>query len=696
MLKKVIVWLGCFWFAGLFSASAEPLNILYVGASYMGPIRTIVDDLAVGGGFDAPSRFSHYAGGSRLYDHVEGRASDATPPIRYWMDGGTTNWGDNPSNAYEGVIYDSLASNETWDILFIQGLSSEANDTHSGGDSAAFRSNAVLLADRVLEHSPNAKLVLQETWARAYGSGVYDPEPPINPVKWENPAAMHAETAGNYDLAKEDIEAAHPGSSVILTDLGDAWATLDWDRTLYKDDLSHHSTTGQVLAALVAYSKFYNDYTSDMAYTTNGSGIVDSPISATLAVTKADWTNLVHVADATVRGFALETSTASINVPEGGANTFGVRLTSVPDSAVTVTVARASGDTNITVTGGGTLTFLTNTWQTYQPVTLRAAQDDDWANSSAVIRCSSDVLEDLYVTATEDDDETNPDYILPFTETFEALTVGALDEQHGWSGGGTVQQTSAVHAGAQALALAEDSVSHFFVGEKTNVWVTLWAQPVFSEVAGEIPSNAVAPFYVNTNAQVVAYSNATPITLTPPTVSNGWNKIEVFCDYSSKVWKLSLNGTELFADFAFYSDQAAFSAFELVEGSADNSYFDDLEITDSQDDADGDGLPDDWEILYYGDTSVSPTTTASNGVNTVEQTYIAGLNPTDPDALFVLDSLEPLQWTATSGRVYSVWWTSNLLSSFHLLESNYTGGVYTDLTHDADSQGFYKIDVRIE
>ncbi len=393
---------------------------------------------------------------------------------------------------------------------------------------------------------------------------------------------------------------------------------------------------------------------------------------------------------------AIQINPTSLNVPEGSTNTFDVRLTLQPDNTTTVTVRKTFGDGDLSVTNGGTLTFTTNNWGVYQPVTLFAVEDDlEYTNGTATIQCSSAGLPSKYLTATEIDNDEDPDYLLPFTETFEDLTLGILAGQHGWTGGGTVQ-TSTVHGGSQALALTNETAGHTFADNPTNVWVTLWAQPVFSAVAGIIPSNAVAPFYINTNAQIVAYSNATPITITTPTVSNGWNKFEVFCDYSSKVWKLSLNGTELFDDFAFYSDQMAFSALELIEGPAAVSYFDDLEITDSQNDSDGDGLPDDWEILYYGDTSVSPTTTASNGINTVKQTYIAGLNPTNPDSFFVLESVEPLQWTAASGRVYTIWWTSNLLSSFQSLETNYTGGAFTDLIHNAEQEGFYKIDVRIE
>ena len=72
---------------------------------------------------------------------------------------------------------------------------------------------------------------------------------------------------------------------------------------------------------------------------------------------------------------------------------------------MTVTVMRVSGDTNITVQSGASRVFNAASWNTYQPVTLRAAHDVDRVNSSALIRCSAPGPASKYVTATERDDE---------------------------------------------------------------------------------------------------------------------------------------------------------------------------------------------------------------------------------------------------------------------------------------------------
>ncbi len=88
-------------------------------------------------------------------------------------------------------------------------------------------------------------------------------------------------------------------------------------------------------------------------------------------------------------------------------------------------------------------------------------------------------------------------------------------------------------------------------------------------------------------------------------------------------------------------------------------------------------------------------------MNTVKDCYIAGLDPTSPTNRFLLSVLRDpssvLGWNATSGRVYTVYWTSNLLNGFGApWQTNLVNGVYTDTTHTAEEKGFYKIEVELE
>jgi len=83
-----------------------------------------------------------------------------------------------------------------------------------------------------------------------------------------------------------------------------------------------------------------------------------------------------------------------------------VRLASAPTSNVTVNVARLSGDTDLSVTAGATLTFTPANFGTFQNVTISAAEDADLTNGSAVFRASGAGLTSADVTATEVDNDT--------------------------------------------------------------------------------------------------------------------------------------------------------------------------------------------------------------------------------------------------------------------------------------------------
>jgi hypothetical protein len=121
-------------------------------------------------------------------------------------------------------------------------------------------------------------------------------------------------------------------------------------------------------------------------------------------------------------------------------------------------------------------------------------------------------------------------------------------------------------------------------------------------------------------------------------------------------------------------------------------------------DFDGDGLPNEWEADHFGNiTNAVGNATCSNSVNNVREAYIAGLDPNDPDSKFLASVFRSptssiLGWNATSGRVYAVQWSTNLLDGFQPLETNipWTAGGFTDTNHPAGGQIFYKIDVQFD
>lgn len=129
-----------------------------------------------------------------------------------------------------------------------------------------------------------------------------------------------------------------------------------------------------------------------IAYSKNG-----QDVTFTVAIKKYSMV-LVSFAD-------IITDVSSLNVPEGGTNTFKVKLSLQPASDVTVNVAKTSGDADITVSSGSSLTFTTLNWNDEQTVTLSAAEDADTVNGSATISCTSPGLITRNVTANEAEDD---------------------------------------------------------------------------------------------------------------------------------------------------------------------------------------------------------------------------------------------------------------------------------------------------
>jgi hypothetical protein len=108
-------------------------------------------------------------------------------------------------------------------------------------------------------------------------------------------------------------------------------------------------------------------------------------------------------------------------------------------------------------------------------------------------------------------------------------------------------------------------------------------------------------------------------------------------------------------------------------------------------DTDGDGLPDWWESLYFGNsTNALPQAKADNGFSNL-QCYWLGLNPLDPESTFKvqagIQSLtgHPLiAWNSVGGKTYAVEYASNLTGSgssfvqaLTVTETNVAAGVQT-------------------
>jgi MYXO-CTERM domain-containing protein len=108
-------------------------------------------------------------------------------------------------------------------------------------------------------------------------------------------------------------------------------------------------------------------------------------------------------------GFAV--SRAIVPIGEGMSDTFTVALSAAPAANVTVTVARTSGDTEVNVTQGASLTFTPADFATPQPVTITAADDPDATDETATIEISAPGLTAATVQIDVTDDDARPPVI---------------------------------------------------------------------------------------------------------------------------------------------------------------------------------------------------------------------------------------------------------------------------------------------
>ena len=139
---------------------------------------------------------------------------------------------------------------------------------------------------------------------------------------------------------------------------------------------------------------------------------------------------------------AVVASVSQVAVPEGGTATFGVHLDTAPAGDVTVTVARASGDADVAVSGGDVLVFTPADYAVDQTVTLAAAEDADTASGTAAIQCAAAGHTAAGVTATEQDNDAPP-YSLKVNCGGSAVTGGWVADT-GYSGGTAKSTTSAI------------------------------------------------------------------------------------------------------------------------------------------------------------------------------------------------------------------------------------------------------------
>ncbi|MFO1077152.1 MAG: hypothetical protein U1E73_05445 [Planctomycetota bacterium] len=244
---------------------AQGKNLLYYGNSlsfFNGGVARIVQGIAVDAGFPAPVYQERLVAGQDLHFH-------ATDP------------------AQVAAIGNFLPAGQTWDVVVVQGLSTEA--TAALGHPAQFVADAVAILGNVRAHSPAATAVAFQTYARGQGHSYY-------PGTFANPLAMHGEVRTNYRSAVAALVAAYGPGAAVNSAVGDCAALFEFDPSVYNVDLQHPANSLTVMSAMCLFSSIYSRRACDV--TPNFAGA--SPLAAILTsfgMNLATWQQLAGVAD---------------------------------------------------------------------------------------------------------------------------------------------------------------------------------------------------------------------------------------------------------------------------------------------------------------------------------------------------------------------------------------------------------------
>jgi hypothetical protein len=167
-------------------------------------------------------------------------------------------------------------------------------------------------------------------------------------------------------------------------------------------------------------------------------------------------------------GPAVIAEQTSVSVPEGGSATVSLRLSQQPTGNVTVTTARTTGDTDLTVGTGATRTFSTTNWNTPQTVQINAAEDTDSANGVATFTAGATGQASATISVSEADNDLS-DYAERFLDLYERIKAPA-------SGYFSSHNPPIPYHSVETLIAEAPDYGHVTTSEAISYWIWLEAQ----------------------------------------------------------------------------------------------------------------------------------------------------------------------------------------------------------------------------
>ncbi|MFF9407515.1 glycoside hydrolase family 48 protein [Streptomyces anandii] len=168
-------------------------------------------------------------------------------------------------------------------------------------------------------------------------------------------------------------------------------------------------------------------------------------------------------------GPAVVASPAQLGVQQGKSGNFEVKLSTRPSANVTVGVARADGNTGLTVTSGSSLTFTPDDWSTAQKVTVTA---DSSGTGSATFTASAPGHAKATVTVTE----------LAAAKTYDARFLDLYGKITDPANGYFSPQGIPYHS-VETLIVEAPDYGHETTSEAYSY--LLWLQAMYGKVTGD-------------------------------------------------------------------------------------------------------------------------------------------------------------------------------------------------------------------
>ena len=220
------------WLAGAAFLSARADDILFIGNSF-----TFADM--------APMVMRH-GGVPKLVEEIA--LAKGKPVATSAVTSGGKDWAWHLAQPKT----EKALGSKTWTWVVLQDLSTRPTRL---GNEAQFMKDGETFSDRIARTSPNAGILLFETWARPAGK-FYQGKPDYGPEQ------MMDDLHKSYASLRDDLTAKNTGRPVRVALVGTAFARVKTEYPEIKVDAAdeHHATAeGYYLAALVIYETIYHE-----------------------------------------------------------------------------------------------------------------------------------------------------------------------------------------------------------------------------------------------------------------------------------------------------------------------------------------------------------------------------------------------------------------------------------------------------